>query len=231
MTMTVTMARRRFSVKEFYKMEKVGILCEDDRVELVDGEIMEMAGATTRRFNVDEYYKLAEASILDKYDRVELVDGEIIEMAPIGSYHNGSVNALTRIFVKSVPDDVIVQVQGPLRVDDTTVFQPDLAILRPKEDEYFETIPAPDDVRLVIEVSDSTEVYDRNVKLPKYAQAGVPEVRLANLPHGFIDKFVDPDTATGRYRSVMRHSRGQRIVPAQLRGVAVEVSDVLRRAE
>ena len=190
--------------------------------------VMEM---TRRRFSIKEYYKMADAGILDKYDRVELVDGEIIEMAPIGSYHNGSVNALTRIFVKSVPDDVIVQNQGPLRLDESTMFQPDLAILRPREDDYFESNPTPEDVLLIIEVSDSTVAYDRNVKLPKYAQAGVPEVWLANLPHGFIDKFVDPDTATGRYRSVMRHSRGQRIAPTQLRDITVEVSDVLRRPE
>ena len=191
MTMTMTMTRRRFSAKEFYKMAKVGILCEDDRVELVDGEI--------------------------------------IEMAPIGSYHNGSVNALNRVFVKSVPDDVIVQVQGHLHLDESTMFQPDLAILRPRDDDYFESNPTPEDVLLIIEVSDSTEAYDRNVKLPKYALAGVPEVWQANLPLGFIDRYADPDTATGRYRSVTRHSRGQRIAPTQLRGVAVEVGDILRR--
>ena len=186
---------------------------------------------TKRRFCVKDLHLMDEAGVFCENDRVELVDGEIIEMAPIGSYHNGSVNALTRIFVKSVPDDVIVQNQGPLRLDESTMFQPDLAILRPREDDYFESNPTPEDVLLIIEVSDSTVAYDRNVKLPKYAQAGVPEVWLANLPHGLIDKFVDPDTATGRYRSVMRHSRGQRIAPTQLRGVAVEVGDILRRPE
>ncbi len=226
--MTTVMPKWRFSAKEFYKMAKAGILAEDDRVELVDGEIIEMVGATKRRFNVDEYYKMTKAGILDKYDRVELVDGEIIEMAPIGSYHNGSVNALTRVFARSVPDDVIVQVQGPLRLDESTMFQPDLTILRPRDDDYFESHPAPEDVLLIIEVSDSTEAYDRNVKLPKYAQAGIPEVWQANLPHGFIDRYADPDTSTGRYSSVMRHSRGQLIVPTHLSEVAVEVSDVLR---
>ena len=225
--MVIEMTKRRFSVKDFHLMDEAGMFSENDRVELVDGEIIEMAGATKRCFSVKDFYLIVDAGILNKYDQVELVDGEIVEMAPIGSYHNGSVNALNRVFARSVPEDITVQVQGPLRVDDTTVFQPDLAILRPKEDEYFETIPAPDDVLLVIEVSDSTEAYDRNVKLPKYAQAGVPEVWLANLPYGFIDRFAD----TGSYRSATRHSRGQRIAPTQLRGIAVEVSDILRRPE
>ena len=186
---------------------------------------------TKRRFCVKDFYLMDEAGVFCENDRVELVDGEIVDMAPIGSYHNSCVTTLTHIFVRAVPEGVRVQVQGAVRMDESTMFQPDLAILRSREDNYVESNPTPADVLLIIEVSDSTVAYDRNVKLPKYAQAGVPEVWLANLPHGFIDKFVDPDTATGRYRSVMRHSRGQRIAPTQLRGVTVEVNDVLRRAE
>ena len=191
--MTMVMTKRRFSVKELYLMDKAGVFCENDRVELVDGEI--------------------------------------IEMAPIGSYHNSCVTTLTHIFVRAVPEGVRVRVQGAVQMDESTMFQPDLAILRPREDDYFESNPTPEDVLLIIEVSDSTTAYDRNVKIPKYAQAGVPEVWQVNLPHGFIDRFVDPDPETGTYRSVMRHSRGQRIVPAQRRDVAVEVSDVLRQPE
>ena len=187
--------------------------------------VMEM---TKRRFCVKDFYLMDKAGVFCENDRVELVDGEFVEMAPIGSYHNGSVNALNRIFARAVPEDVTVQVQGPLRVDGSTVFQPDLAILRPREDDYFESNPTPEDALLVIEVSDSTLAYDRNVKIPKYAQAGVPEVWQVNLPYGFIDRYTDPDTAAGRYRSVIRYSRGQRITPAQLRDVTFEVNDVLR---
>ena len=191
--MTTAMTKRRFCVKDFYLMDEAGVFCEDDRVELVDGEI--------------------------------------VDMAPIGSYHNSCVTTLTHIFVRAVPEGVRVQVQGAVQMDESTMFQPDLVILRPREDNYAESNPTPEDVLLVIEVSDSTVAYDRNVKIPKYAQEGVPEVWQVNLPYGFIDKFVDPDTAAGRYRSVMRSSSGQRVVPTQLREVVVEVSDVLRRPE
>ena len=188
--MTTAMTRRRFCVKDFYLMDKAGVFCEDDRVELVDGEI--------------------------------------VDMAPIGSYHNSCVTTLTHIFVRAVPEGVRVQVQGAVQMDESTMFQPDLAILRPRTDNYVESNPTPEDVLLVIEVSDSTIAYDRNVKIPKYAQAGVPEVWQVNLPYGFIDRFVDPDPAAGRYRSVMRHSDRQRVMPTHLREVAVVVSDVLR---
>lgn len=188
--MVMEMARRRFCVRDFYLMDKAGVFCENDRVELIDGEI--------------------------------------VDMAPIGSYHNSCVTTLTHIFVRAVPDGVRVQVQGAVQIDESTMFQPDLAILRPREDSYIESNPTPEDVLLVIEVSDSTVAHDRNVKIPKYAQAGVPEVWQFNLPYGFIDRYTDPDPAAGRYRSVIRYSRGQRITPTLLRDVVVEVSDVLR---
>ena len=225
--MVIEMTKRRFSVKDFHLMDEAGMFSENDRVELVDGEIIEMAGATKRRFSVKDFYLIVDAGILNKYDQVELVDGEIVEIAPIGSYHNGSVNALNRVFARSVPEDITVQVQGPLRVDDTTVFQPDLAILRPKEDEYFETIPAPDDVLLVIEVSDSTEAYDRNVKIPKYAQAGVPELWQVNLIYEHIDAFSDVDPAIGTFRTRRRYTRGDSITPAQLSDITLDVGEIL----
>ncbi len=184
---------------------------------------------TKRRFCVKDFYLMDEAGVFGEDDRVELVDGEIVEMAPIGSYHNSCVTTLTHIFVRAVAEGVRVQVQGAVQMDESTMFQPDLVILRPREDNYAESNPTPEDVLLVIEVSDSTVAYDRNVKIPKYAQEGVPEVWQVNLPNGFIDKFVNPDTATGRYRSVMRSSSGQQIVPTQLPDMALEVNAVLRR--
>ena len=191
--MVIEMTKRRFCVKDVYLMDKAGVFCQDDRVELVDGEI--------------------------------------VDMAPIGSYHAFSVDALTHIFVKAVPEGIRVRVQGPLQMDGINMFQPDLTILRPREDNYVESNPTPEDVLLVIEVSDSTLSYDRDVKIPKYAQTGVPEVWQVNLPYGFVDRFVDPDPSTGRYRSVMRRSSGQQVVPTQLPDVVLEVSEILRRGE
>jgi len=41
--MATEIATRRFNVREFHKLAEVGILGEDDRVELLDGQIMVMA--------------------------------------------------------------------------------------------------------------------------------------------------------------------------------------------
>ncbi|MYC07982.1 MAG: Uma2 family endonuclease [Chloroflexi bacterium] len=182
---------------------------------------------TKRRFSVKEFIKMVDAGILTKYDRVELVDGEFIEMAPIGDYHAGCVDELTHTFVRTAPEGVRVRVQGPLQVDSLTEFEPDLAVLRPRHDNYTTSRPTPPDILLVIEVSDSTIAYDRNVKIPKYAQAGVPEVWQVNLQHDLVDSYSDPDTDTGRYRNVRRFLRGQTITPTLLPNATLNVSDIL----
>ena len=96
---------------------------------------------TRRRFCVRDLYLMDEAGVFCEDDRVELVDGEIIDMAPIGSYHGFSVDALAHIFIREVPEGVRVRVQGAVQMDESTMFQPDLAILRPREDNYAESNP------------------------------------------------------------------------------------------
>jgi hypothetical protein len=41
-------ARWRFTVHDYHRMGEAGILHEDDRVELIEGEIVEMAAIGTR---------------------------------------------------------------------------------------------------------------------------------------------------------------------------------------
>lgn len=186
---------------------------------------------TRRRFCVKEYFMMAEAGIFGEDDRVELVDGEIVDMAAVGSYHAGCVDVLNYQFSKRVPEGIIVRVQSPVKLNEITTFQPDLAILYPRDDFYMDSHPTPEDVLLIIEVSDSSIDYDRNVKIPRYAQAGVPEVWQVNLVYGLIDRFNDLDPVTVRYRSTQRFSPGQQIVPTQLPDISLNVSDILRRPE
>ena len=184
---------------------------------------------TKRRFSVKEFYAMAKAGVFcEEDDRVELVDGDIVEMAAIGTYHAGCVICLTTLFTQQAGDRVFVSVQNPVQIDPLTVFQPDLAILLPRDDFYMNSHPTPKDVLLIIEVSDSTVDYDRNVKIPKYAQAGVPEVWQVNLAYGLIDTFSDLDPATVKYRSTRRHLHEQSITPTQLPDVTLEVGDILR---
>ena len=186
---------------------------------------------TKRRFNVKEFYLMADAGVFDESDRVELIDGEIVEMAAIGSYHAGCVKCLNALFSRIAGDRIIVSIQGPVQLDKLTVFQPDLAILLHRDDFYMDSHPTPKDVLLITEVSDNRVDYDRNVKIPKYAQTEVAEVWQVNLVYEFIDTFSDMDPVTGRYRSMRRYSGGDSITPTLLPNISLNVSEILRRLE
>jgi Uma2 family endonuclease len=148
--------------------------------------------APHHRFTVDEYERMAETGILQRHHRVELIDGEIVDMTPIGRRHMAGVDRLNREFVLALADRAIVRVQGSLRLHDYSEPEPDLVILRPRDDFYAGEAAGPADVFLIIEVADTSEHYDRQVKVPLYARAGIPEVWLVDVNAGSITLYRQP---------------------------------------
>lgn len=130
------------------------------------------ATLTTRRFNVHEYHRMAEAGILDPTERVELIEGEIVRMAVIGSRHASCVKRLNRLLTPLVGDRALVQIQDPVRLSEISEPEPDVALLRPRADDYASAHPGPADVLLLIEVADTTEGLDRTVKGPSMLAPG-----------------------------------------------------------
>src|SRR3989442_14089199 len=142
-----------------------------------------------RCFNVDEFYRMAEVGLLSEDDRVELIEGEIIEMSPIGSTHGGTVNRFSAFFNRKLGDITIVSVQKPVRIDDFSEPQPDIALLKPRKDFYSKSHPTPGDVLVIIVVADTSLECDRHVKLPLYARAGIPEAWLMVLRNDTIEVY------------------------------------------
>lgn len=145
-----------------------------------------------RPFTVDEYYRMAESGILTEHDHVELINGEILAMSPIGSHHAGCVKRLNNILSTHLKENAIVSVQDPIYIDQYSEPEPDIAVLKPRSDFYTQHHPVPQDVLLIIEVSDITLKYDREVKLPLYAKAGIPEVWIVNLVEDRIEIYTQP---------------------------------------
>jgi Uma2 family endonuclease len=143
-------------------------------------------------FTVAEFERMGEAGIFTKDSRLELIEGEIVEMSPIGSRHAACVKFLSRFLNAAVGDKALVSTQDPVHLDDYSEPQPDVALLRLREDFYRRAHPAPTDVLLIIEVADTTVDYDRLVKVPLYAKAGIKEVWLVNLPAEQIEIYAEP---------------------------------------
>ncbi len=178
-----------------------------------------------RRFNVVEYYRMADAGILDEDDRVELIRGEIIEMPPIGVGHASVVDRANRLFVFTFRDSVVVRIQNPLRISARDEPVPDLMLLKPRTDFYRERHPMPEDVLLLVEVSDTTLSYDRDKKLPLYAMAGVPEVWIVDLKAQVVRVFLHP--VEGHYRDTRTAGHGDHLAPLAFPDMHLAVNDIL----
>ena len=179
-----------------------------------------------RRFTVHEYHRMGQAGILGEDDRLELLDGEIVEMGPIGSRHQATVDRLNALFSSRVSESAMVRVLGPVRLAEDSEPQPDVTLLRLRDDFYGTAHPGPEDVLLLVEVSDTSTEYDREVKLPLYARHGIPEVWLVGLEAGVVEVYRSP-TAQG-YQEVSQLSRGQTLEAVAFPQLELTVDEVLR---
>ena len=177
------------------------------------------------RISVDAYHRMGETGVLAPEARVELIEGEIFDMAPIGSRHLSIVNRLNRMFVFALGEQAIVQVQGPVLMGEHSEPEPDLTVLRPRADYYRETAPGAADVLLIVEVSDSTQRYDRRVKVPLYARHGVPEVWVIDLENRLVHFYRRP---SGNAYAEISASEAPGVTPvAALPGVAIDLAGLL----
>jgi Uma2 family endonuclease len=144
------------------------------------------------QFTVQDFARMVESGILAENDRVELIDGEVRHMNPIGSLHAAIVNRLNSILTSRLGQRAIVSVQNPVILNDFTEPQPDIVVLRPRDDFYRKALPGPEDVLVVIEVADSTLEYDRDEKIPRYAKMRIPEAWLVDVNDQVLTLYSHP---------------------------------------
>ena len=176
---------------------------------------------TRRRFTVAEYYAMAKAGILNENDRVELLDGDIIRMTPIGDWHAANVDLLNHSLNKILNDRAIVRVQGPARLNPNSEPQPDVLLMRWRDDFYRGGHPRPSDILLLIEVSDTTIDYDRTAKLSAYARAGIPEVWIISRDDRRIESYTNP--SEGTYSNIRHATPTDTIAPQAFPDVTLKV--------
>ena len=160
-----------------------------------------------KTFTVDEYHRLAEVGILAESSRTELIDGIILHMAPFSPPHIAVVNRMTAAFFRHVCLDARVSVQNAVRLDDGTEPEPDVALLRPDTPE--DRVPVAADTLLVVEIAVTTEAFDRNVKLARYAAAGVPEAWLVLPEKRTVETFRGP--GPGGYAETARYTEADTV--------------------
>jgi Uma2 family endonuclease len=178
-------------------------------------------GPRRHRYTVADYHRMAEAGILAPNARVELIEGEIIDMAPPGDAHAGTVDQLAQVLGAAMAARAHVRVQNPLLLGEHSEPQPDIAVLKARSDFYKTRRPRPWDVLLVVEVADTSLRYDRDEKIPLYAQHGIPEAWLVDLTAPRLVRFRDP--RQGAYATVDAPDLGSPLEIAALPGARIDL--------
>ncbi|MBC1240957.1 MULTISPECIES: Uma2 family endonuclease [Nostoc] len=151
-----------------------------------------MSLATVKRFTIAEYHRLTELGFFCEDDRVELIRGEIVQMAAKSTSHSVCSTRLYRELFKLVAEKAILRGQEPIIIADDSEPEPDLVIVKNRPDEYLEAHPSPSDILVVIEISNSTLQYDRDVKLSLYAKAGISDYWIFNLVDNYLESYSEP---------------------------------------
>lgn len=186
---------------------------------------MGISTVVRKHFTIDEFQQIAAAGVFSEDDRFELLEGEIIQMSALGPQHAACVARLNRILQRMVQDRVIVRVQNPIRLGESSQPQPDIALVQPREDFYAGGHPEPEDVLLLVEVSESSLAYDRDVKLPLYARAGIPEVWLVALLPQVVEVYRAPNEDGYGEKRTLR--RSEFIAPIHLPDAELAIEHIL----
>lgn len=151
-----------------------------------------MSFVSTKRFSLDEYHRLIELGFLTASDRVELIRGELVKMAAKGTPHSVCNTALLYDLLPKLMGRALVRNQEPIILPLDSEPEPDFAIVRFRTDNYRESHPLPEDIYLIIEVSDSTLNYDQTTKLAVYAENNIQHYWIVNLVANRLERYSQP---------------------------------------
>lgn len=216
--------KHRFNVDEYDKMAQEGIVyCG---VELLNGVVYGKGLGRPVKFTVEGFDRMIETGILSEDDRVELINGEIIEISPPGKEHASCVDQINYLFMERLGRRAYTRVQNPLQVGGIGRSEPDLMLLRWRDDYYKARHPQPADVLLLIEVADSSLKVDQKLKLPMYASAGIDETWIVDLRAGVVNMYRQPQD--DKYLSTRRIAKKtESFAPLAFPDLQLKLKDIL----
>jgi Uma2 family endonuclease len=179
------------------------------------------------RWTVESYEQAAATGVFGPEPRVELIDGEVFEVPPMLPGHAATVGRLVDLLTERLDRTRwTVRSQLPVRLGDRSEPEPDVWVAQGPASRYDDRHPEASDLALVVEVSDTTLAFDRTVKVPSYAAAGVAEACVVSLAENVVHQLADPDPAAAAYRVAEVVQRGSRVTAISL-GIDLAVAAIL----
>ncbi len=171
-----------------------------------------MLSVELRRWTVDEYHQMIEAGILTPDDRVELIDGEIIRKSPNRPPHAATVQNISDYLTSLLVGKAHIRMQLPITLS-TSEPEPDIAIVRWRDNRYVDRHPMAEDILWLIEVSHTTLAFDRGRKGVIYAREGIPEYWVLDVRDRQVYVYTNP-TQTGYGQEAIVSDNGVLALPS-----------------
>ena len=184
-------------------------------------------GFPRRAFSVDDIGRMIEAGVIGEDERFELIEGEIVMMAVEGVAHDRIKSALTIAVVRALPHDLTVGVAVTLRLTDTVMLEPDIAVfpkeLFKKSSQGFARLD-PGEAHLVIEVAASSLAYDKGLKARLYARHRVREFWVVDVNERTAWVHTGPNGDA--WSSVVMRGPQEALTTPALPGFSIRLSEI-----
>jgi Uma2 family endonuclease len=151
-----------------------------------------LAQSTFRKFTLDEYHRMIEQGVLMDGEPYELLEGNLVHKMSRGSPHDSALQALFKRLLRLAPPGWDVRGQSAVTLPSGSEPEPDLAFVRGDESSYRKRHPAPSEIGLLVEVSDSSLAIDREDKGSIYAGSGIPVYWVVNVVDKVIEVYTLP---------------------------------------
>lgn len=186
---------------------------------------IESLSTNLKYWTVQDYYRMSDLGILDSNERTELIAGQIVLMTAKGTPHVITLQLLANHIQSQLGTTALIRTQDPIRLDNFSEPEPDLAIVKGTILDYAEQHPVPDDIYLVIEVADSTLKQDCQVKDKLYARSNIAEYWVVDIKNRRVHIFRDP-TSTG-YTSQLILTETHSISPLAFPEIVLSIASIL----
>lgn len=177
---------------------------------------------TARLFTIDEYHDMAEHGILSPWERTELIEGQVISMAAQKPPHSCITDNLEEYFRELFAGVAKVRSQKPVVLSNASEPEPDIAIVKIDERNYYDRHPTVADVFLIVEVSDSTLAFDTNQKLAAYSRSGISDYWVVDVKEEVVRIFRHPHN--GEYLQQLFVHPGNKVTTLAFPEIKIEIS-------
>jgi len=158
---------------------------------IMEADDAELTSAELRRFTRREYDELVNKGYFED-EKIELLRGLLVTMSPEGDEHYSITSLIANVITRALPERFGIATNAPFCATDDSEPEPDICVF----DRTRFPRTKPTESLLIVEVAYSSIRRDRNVKLPIYAEANVPEYWIILVATQTVEVYTEPRNGT-----------------------------------